>query len=111
MSDRSATGRRNSRRSHGRTDRASTFGPSIASSAGSSVSAAIIAISTALMPPKPMERRNTCGKISSPAREIATVTPETATVRPAVAIVRASAVSTSGCAWISSRKRLTTNRP
>ena len=63
------------------------------------------------MPPNPIERRNTCGKISSPASETATVTPETATVRPAVAIVRASAVSTSGCRGaISSRNRLTMNR-
>jgi hypothetical protein len=46
------------------------------------VSAEIIAMSTALMPPKPIERRNPCGKISTPAIEMATVTPETATVRP-----------------------------
>ena len=105
------TGRRNTRRSHGRTDSASTFGPSSASSAGSRVSAASIATRTALMPPKPIERRNTCGKISRPASETATVTPETATVRPAVAIVRASALSTSGWRRISSRNRLTMNSP
>lgn len=78
---------------------------------GRSVSAASIAIRTALIPPKPMERRNTCGKISSPASEMATVIPETATVRPAVAIVRARAVSTSACRAISSRNRLTMNNP
>jgi hypothetical protein len=99
------------RRSHGRTDSESTFGPSIASSAGSSVRAATMATRTALIPPKPIDRRKTCGKISRPASAIATVTPETATVRPAVAMVRASAVSVSGCLRISSRNRLTMNRP
>jgi hypothetical protein len=103
--------RRKTRRSHGRTDSASTFGPSIASSAGRSVRAASIAIRTALIPPKPIERRKTCGKISSPASDTATVIPETATVRPAVAIVRASAVWVSGCRRISSRNRLTMNSP
>jgi hypothetical protein len=58
-----------------------------------------------------MERRNTCGKISSPASDSATVTPETATVRPAVAIVRASASSTVARCRTSSRNRLTTNSP
>ena len=43
-----------------------------------------IATSTAAMPPKPIDRRKTCGKSSSEASEIATVRPENATVRPAV---------------------------
>ena len=107
--------RRKRRRNSGRRDSESTFGPSIASRAGSSVSAASIAIRTALIPPKPIERRNTCGKITRPASEIATVTPETATVRPAVAMVRASASSTPSFPRpfrrISSRNRLTMNRP
>lgn len=88
-------------------------GPSTASSAGSTLSAATIATSTAAMPPKPMERRNICGNNSSPASEIATVRPEKQTVRPAVAMVRTSASSTrwgaGGRAASSSRKRLTTN--
>ena len=96
---RSASPRRaaDSRRSR-RTGSASTRGPSTASSAGSTVSAATIATSTAAIPPKPIERRKTCGKISSPASETATVSPETATVRPAVAIVRTIAVLGVGCA-------------
>ena len=85
--------RRPERRDRRRTGSASTRGPSTASSAGSRVSAATIATSTAAIPPKPIERRKTCGKISSPASAIATVSPETATVRPAVAIVRTTASS------------------
>ena len=59
------------------------------------MSAPSIATSTAAMPPKPIERRNTCGKNSRDASEIATVRPENATVRPAVAIVVRSAASVS----------------
>ncbi len=74
-----------------RTGSASTRRPSTPSSAGSTVSAATTATSTAAIPPAPIERRNTCGKISSPDSETATVSPDTATVRPAVAMVRTSA--------------------
>ena len=63
------------------------------------------------MPPKPIDRRNTCGKNSSDASEMATVRPEKATVRPAVAIVRRSAASVSLPLLTSSRNRLTTNSP
>ncbi len=87
----------------------STRGPRTASSAGSTVSAPTIATSTAAMPPKPIDRRNTCGKNSSEASEIATVRPENATVRPAVRIVVASAASVLCPRCSSSRNRLTTN--
>ena len=83
----------------------STFGPSTASSAGRTVSAASIATSTAAIPPNPIERRNTCGKNSSEPSAIATVSPENATVRPAVAIVVTSADSVSLPARTSSRNR------
>ncbi len=88
--------------------------PSTASSAGSTVRAAIIATSTAAMPPYPIERRKFCGKISREASDAATIRPENSTVRPAVAMVRATARLTlgrlsSGCAASSSRNRLTTN--
>ena len=68
-----------------------------------------MATSTAAMPPKPIERRNTWGKNSSDASEIATVSPEKATVRPAVAIVVRRAASVSLPERTSSRNRLTTN--
>ncbi len=74
--------------------RASTFGPSTPSNAGSTVSAATIATSTAEMPPAPMDRRKFWGKSSSEDSATATVSPENATVRPAVATVRATASST-----------------
>jgi len=95
-------------RAHGSRS-ASTRRPSTASSAGSTVRLASIATATAATPPMPIDRRNICGKISSPDNASATVTPETATVRPAVAIVRDSA-SDVVCPWSnSSRNRLTTN--
>ena len=84
-------------------------GPSTASSAGSAVSAASIAIRTAATPPQAIERRNGIGKRSRPDSDSATVRPETATVRPAVASVAAIAVGVSRPAANSSRNRLTTN--
>ena len=68
-----------------------------------------MATSTAAMPPKPIERRKTCGNSSSDASETATVSPENSTVRPAVAIVRAIASGVERPAPSSSRNRLTTN--
>ena len=87
----------------------STRCPSTASSAGSTVSAATIATSTAAMPPNPIERRNICGKNSSEASATATVRPENATVRPAVAIVRDQRRLGVLPGASSSRNRLTTN--
>ena len=85
-------------------------GPSTASSAGQQRSARLtIATSTAAMPPKPMERRKTCGNSSSDASATATVSPENATVRPAVAIVRTTASVGAAPGASSSRNRLTTN--
>jgi hypothetical protein len=55
--------------------------------------------------------RNTCGKRRSPASDSATVIAETATVRPAVDIVVMSAALVSPVRRISSRNRLTMNRP
>jgi len=101
-------GRRAIRRRNGRMDSALTRWPSTASRAGRTVSAPTIATSTAAMPPKPIERRKTCGKISRLPREIPTVSPENATVRPAVVMVARSAVSTSPSAFGSSSRNLLT---
>ncbi len=75
------------------------------------VSAATAAISTAEIPPYPIDLRNTCGNTSSPASDTATVTAENATVRPAVRNVLVTAVCTSSPRPISSRNRLTMNSP
>ncbi len=82
--------------------------PTTASSAGSTVSAATIAASTANIPPRPIERRNGCGKNVSAPSDTATVTPEKATVRPAVATERTTASCGSTPACSSSRNRDTT---
>ena len=92
----------------------STLRPSSRSVAGSTVSAASIATSTAAMPPYPMLLRNACGKISRLAIAAATVRPENSTVRPAVVMVRLIAVagasgSSAGSSASSSRNRLTMN--
>lgn len=72
-----------------------TRGPRIASRAGRTVSAPTAATSTAAVPPRPIERRKICGKITRLDRLSAMIVPETSTDRPAVAMVRdiASAVS------------------
>ena len=84
--------------------------PSSASTAGSTVSAATIAIRTAAIPPYPIDLRKVCGKTSSELIAAATVNAENATVRPAVAMVRTTApLVSSGSRAISSRNRETTN--
>jgi hypothetical protein len=65
--------------------------PSTASSAGSTVSAAITSTATVATPPYPIERRKTGWNSMRLLSARATVTPETSTVRPAVATVRATA--------------------
>ena len=79
--------------------------PSTASSAGSSVIAAITETAGISMPPMPIERMNGSGRMTSESRPTATVEPETITERPACVIVSTSAVSTSSPSRSSSRKR------
>ncbi len=98
-------------RRSGRMRSAFTRGPSAASSAGSTVTAASTSTSTVATPPYPIERRKTSGNSIRLASAVATVMPDTATVRPAVAMVRATAASTESCLPSSSRNRLTMNRP
>jgi hypothetical protein len=104
-----SSGRR--RATERRTRSALTRGPSTASSAGSTVSAASMSTTTVATPPYPIDRRNTSGKSMRLASATATVTPDTATVRPAVAMVLASAASVEPDLRSSSRNRPTTNSP
>ena len=94
-----------------RTRNASTRGPSTASRAGSTVSAATSATRTAAIAPYPIDFRKPWLKKSSADSETATVMPENSTVRPAVTMVRPRAAATTSrvlpSARISSRKRLT----
>jgi hypothetical protein len=83
--------------------------PSSDNAAGSTVSEASIAISTAAMPPIAMPPRNGCGKISRLDSASTMVSPDTTTVRPAVATVIRIAADTSRPLSSSSRNRLTTN--
>ncbi len=79
--------------------------PSTASSAGSSVIAAITETAGISMPPMPIERMNGSGRRIIESRPTATVEPETITERPAWVIVSTSADSTSTPSRSSSRKR------
>ena len=79
--------------------------PKIASSAGSSVSAAAIETSGMSSPPMPIERMNGSGISTRQARPIATVAPEKSTACPAVRIVVRSASAASEPPSSSSRKR------
>ena len=88
----------------------STFGPSFASTAGSSVSVAASTKITASMMPRLMLRNAGLGTSITAVREISTVTPLNSTALPAVSIVTAVA------SWASSlepknapRKRMTMN--
>ena len=81
-------------------------GPTIASRAGSSVSEASTETSGISMPPMPIDRTSGSGSAISASRPMATVEPDTITERPARVTVATSAVSTSPCARISSRKRM-----
>ena len=58
--------------------------PSVASSAGSSVIAAITETAGISMPPIPIERMNGSGRMTIESRPTATVEPETITERPGV---------------------------
>lgn len=69
--------------------------PRVARIAGSTITAATAAMSTALIPTTPMLRKKVNGKSSSPDIAAATVIAETATVLPAVRIVRRVASATS----------------
>ena len=90
---------------------ASMRGPTTASRAGRTTSAATRSNRTTAIPPKPIDPRMGCGKNSSPAKAMRTVIPEKATVRPAVARVAGRALVTCPVRRISSRNRLTRNRP
>ena len=69
--------------------------PSIAISAGSSVSAAAMVTIGMRMPARPNDRTNGTGTSSSTPRPMPTVTPENTTARTAVRIVTATASATS----------------
>ena len=77
-----------------RTGQASIRGPRIASTAGSSVSAAATARPTTIAPAMPTERSTMRSNRARPARPTRTVTPLKNTARPAVATVAATASST-----------------
>ena len=77
--------------------------PSSVSTAGSSTSATVAAISDTSIPPSPIEYRNFCGKTSSDASAAATVSDENRTVRPAVFSVRRIATIPGPCSASSSR--------
>jgi hypothetical protein len=79
--------------------------PSVASSAGSSVIAAITETAGISIPPSPIERMNGSGRITIDSSPTATVEPDTITERPACVIVSTSAVSTSSPSRSSSRNR------
>ena len=83
--------------------------PSIAISAGSSVSAAAMVTIGMRMPARPNDRTNGTGTSSSTPRPMPTVTPENTTARTAVRIVAATASATSRPAWSSSRNLYTTS--
>ena len=83
----------------------SRLAPKIASSAGSSVSAAVIETTGISRPPTPIERMNGSGIRTRQASPIATVAPEKSTACPAVRIVVRSASGGSEPPSSSSRKR------
>ena len=68
-------------------------GPTLESSAGSSVSTTATLTSGMSMPPIPMLRRNGTGTTTSATRLMATVTPEARTAWPAVFIATTTASS------------------
>ncbi len=79
--------------------------PNTESSAGCSVTAAIIETMGIRKPPTPIERMNGSGMKSNTASPIATAAPEKTTARPAVSIVRTIASSLDSPRASSSRKR------
>jgi hypothetical protein len=86
------------------------LGPQAASSAGISVSAAAIAISTVAMPAIATEVKVGSSKKNSPDSAVATVSAEKVTVRPAVAPVCSTASATLAPVARASRNRLTISR-
>jgi hypothetical protein len=88
---------------------ASTFGPSLASTAGSSVSVAARTKTTLSMIPSAIDRKAGLGTSITADSEISTVSPEKSTALPAVSIVTATASRTSSLdpKW-APRKRWTT---
>jgi hypothetical protein len=73
----------------------STFGPSLASTAGSSVSVAARTKITEIMIPSAIERNAGLGTSITAESEISTVMPEKRTALPAVSIVSPTARGTS----------------
>jgi len=85
-------------------------GPSLASTAGSSVSVAARIKSTASMIPSAIDRNAGLGTSITAVNEINTVTPENSTAFPAVSIVSATAsVGDSSDSKNAARKRITMN--
>ena len=94
---------------HG-SDPLSMRGPSLASTAGSSVSVAARMKSTASMIPSAIDRNAGLGTSITAVSEINTVTPENSTALPAVSIVSATAsVADSSDPKNAARKRITMN--
>ena len=87
------------------TRRRLTRGPSVYSSAGSSVIAASTDTAGISIPPIPIERMKGSGRMIMLSSPTATVEPDTITERPACFIVCAIAVSWSAPCRNSSRKR------
>ena len=115
VGSRTATGRRMTQRAHRahgpfgssvgvvrRIDSASILAPTIASSAGSSVTAAAAARNTTIAPAIPTERRIMNSNSTSPSNPSRTVSPEKKTARPAVATVASTARATRS-GWLGSR--------
>ena len=92
-------------------DSRSTLGPSLASTAGSSVSVAASTKMTATMMPRDVERKAGLGTSITAESETSTVSPEKRTALPAVSIVVATA-STGLSPWPkwALRNRMTMNR-
>ena len=82
-----------------------TRGPSVYSSAGSSVIAVSTETAGISIPPIPIERMKGSGRMIMLSSPTATVEPDTITERPACFIVWAIAVSRSAPCRNSSRKR------
>jgi len=96
-------------RAHG-SDRRVTFGPSLASTAGSSVSAAASTNTTDSITPSAIERKAGLGTSITALSATSTVTPENSTALPAVSIaVAAASAGDSRDPNSAARKRTTMN--
>ncbi len=87
-----------------------SFGPTVLSRAGTSVSETATLNNGISKPPSPILRRNGIGTRTSAAKDTATVTPLNTTERPAVAIAVRTASSLATPFAVSSRHRVTTSR-